>query len=91
MKSTAYWNYYFGYGLLDILTGLIKIIMYWMLSYLAKDGSKRVKPMIALFFVANVMHAILLLKYFLLTPVLFDVPVALLLGFAYFTSPKAHV
>ena len=80
----SYWDLYFGYGLLAILSGVIEVVLLWQLSLLAKTDAERTRPMVALFFFANVAHAALVWKYFsLLAPVIFDILIALLLVFAF--------
>ncbi len=82
----SYWDFYFGYGLLAILSGLIEIIALWQLATLAKTDPHRVRPLIALFVFANVAHALLIWKYFFLVPLVFDVAVAACLGWAFMAA-----
>ena len=80
----SYWDFYFGYGLLAILSGLIEVVLLWQLASLAKTNPERIRPMTALFVLANGAHAFLVWKYFsLLVPVGFDVLIAILLGYAF--------
>jgi hypothetical protein len=80
----SYWDFYFGYGLLAILSGLVEVVLLWQLSLLAKTDAERIRPMLALFVFANVAHAALVWNYFsLLAPVVFDLLIAMLLSFAF--------
>lgn len=78
----SYWDFYFGYGLLGILFGVIEVILLWQLAALAKTDSYRIRPPIALFIFANLAHAVLIWKYFFLVPAVFDIAVAACLGWA---------
>ena len=79
----SYWNFYFGYGLVAILLGLVEAAILWQISKYAKMSSLEVKPMIAILFFANILHAILTLRYFFLLPALFDFIVAIFLALAF--------
>lgn len=80
--SRSYWDFYFGYGLLAILWGLVEIILLWQLSSLAANDSSRVMRSVALLLLANVAHAILAWRYFFPAPVAGDVVVAVCLVWA---------
>ena len=84
----SYWDFYLGYGLLVILWGFIEVLLLWQLSILAKNVSIRLKPIIALLLLVNVGHAVLTLRYFFLVPAIFDLIVALFLGFAFISIGK---
>jgi hypothetical protein len=79
----TYWDFYFGYGLLAILSGFVEIVVLWQLSMIAATEGRRARPIIAVFLVANVVHALLVWTYFrLVPPVAFDFLVAVTLGLA---------
>ncbi len=80
--SRSYWDFYFGYGLLAILWGLVEIVLLWQLSALAANDSSAVRPTVALLLLANVAHAVLALCYFFPAPVVGDVVVAVCLTWA---------
>jgi len=83
-RSHSYWDFYFGYGLLAILSGVIEVVLLWQMASLAKANAERVRPMMALFALANVAHAFLVWNYFsLLVPVAFDILIAILLGYVF--------
>ena len=95
MKSTlagvsrSYWDFYFGYGLMVILSGAIEVVLLWQLAALAKDEAYRVRPIIALFILANVAHAMLVWKYFaIIAPIAFDILIAVTLGFAFWSARR---
>lgn len=82
----SYWDFYFGYGLLAILFGLVEVVVLWQLATLAKADSYRVRPIIGMLIFANVAHALLMWRYFFLGPLLFDVAVAACLGWAFLAA-----
>ena len=87
--SRSYWDFYFGYGLMVILSGVIEVILLWHLAVVAKNEPYRVRPIIALFIFANFMHALLVWKYFqLIAPMTFDVLVASTLSFAFVAARR---
>ncbi len=83
--TRSYWDFYFGYGLMAILWGVIEMVLSWQLPGLVGTHSASVAPLIAAFLVANIGHAILTLRYFFLTPVIFDILIAIVLGAALIT------
>ena len=82
--TRSYWDFYFGYGLLAILWGIVEVIILWQLVSLANDGSVSVRPVVATLLGANIAHAALTLRYFFLQPVLFDLLIAIVLALALF-------
>ncbi len=80
----SYWDFYFGYGLLAILWGYVEIAILWQLVFMARNGSVSVVPLVAILLAANVAHAALTLRYFFLTPVIFDLLIAIILGLVIF-------
>lgn len=78
----TYWGFYFGYGLMVVVTCLVQAVALWLLAGLAKSWPKKVAPMIGLYCVAYVVHAVLAWHYFFAKPVVFDVLIAVALGVA---------
>lgn len=86
----SYWDFFFGYGLLAILSGVIEVVLLWQLATLAQLTPARVRPIIALFAFANVAHAAVCWAYFFPTPIVADILIALVLVWAFVTAePKA--
>jgi hypothetical protein len=77
----SYWNFYFGYGLLAILWGIIEIVLLWQLAAIAAVSSVSIGPIVATLVAANIAHGVLTLRYFFLVPVVFDVLIAIVLTF----------
>jgi hypothetical protein len=95
MKTTvagltrSYWDFYFGYGLMVILSGVIEMVSLWYLAALAKTEPSRVRPIVALFILANFVHAFLVWKYFALpVPIAFDIVIALVLSVAFVSARR---
>ena len=86
--SHSYWDFYFGYGLIAILLGVIEVVLLWQLASISKISSVKIRPFIALLFFATLAHAILILKYFFLLPAIFDFITVLLLGVAYMRAKE---
>ena len=80
----SYWNFYFGYGLIVILWGVVEVVLLWQLARLAGASSASVAPLVATLLAANIGHAILTLRYFFLIPAIFDIMIAILLAVALF-------
>lgn len=79
----SYWDFYFGYGLEAAFICLIEAVLLWQLATIAKTGAPMVRPIVALFCLANIGHAILTWKYFFITPIVPDVVIAVCLAFAF--------
>jgi len=58
-------------------------VLLWQLATIAKTDALVVRPIVALFFLANVGHAVLAWKYFFITPIVPDVVIAVCLAFAF--------
>jgi len=85
----SYWDFYFGYGLMVILSGVVEIVVLWYLAALAKTEPARVRPIVALFILANLAHAFLVWKYFALpAPMVFDIIIALVLSTAFVAAQR---
>ncbi len=87
--SRSYWDFYFGYGLMAILWGLVEIVVLWQLSTLAANDTSKARPTVELFLFANVAHAVLGWRYFFPAPVVGDVVVAACLTWA-LVSLRSH-
>ena len=82
MKGTAfkfaaaprtYWDQYFGYGLEAAFVCLVEAVLFWQLSSIAMKDASLVRPIAALFLVANLGHIALVARYFaFVVPMAFD-------------------
>ena len=79
----------FGYGLMVIVSGFVGAVLLWQLASLAKTEPRRIRPIIALLILANIIHALLAWVYFrIIPPVAFDIFVAVFLGLAFHASSR---
>jgi hypothetical protein len=78
----SYWDMYFGYGLEAAFICFVEAILFWQLAAMAGAAPAMARPIVALFLVANLAHAVLVLRYFFLVPLVPDLIIALLLGWA---------
>jgi hypothetical protein len=78
----TYWGFYFGYGLMVVLTCLVQAVAIWVFARMAASRSREVAPLVALYAVAYALHGWLAWHYFFLKPVLFDVLIAAALSIA---------
>ena len=82
-------NMAFGYGLMVIVTGFVEAVLLWQLAGLARTEPRRIRPIIALLILANIIHAVLAWTYFrIIPPVAFDTFVAIFLGLAFIASSR---
>ena len=73
----GYWDYYFGYGLVAAAACVVEAALLWQIATIAATQPLLVRPLIAVFVLANVAHALLLARYFKLPlPIAFDVIIA---------------
>jgi len=73
----GYWDYYFGYGLIAAGACLVEAALLWQIATIAQTQPLLVRPMIGLFVLANLGHALLLWRYFKFPlPIAFDVVIA---------------
>jgi hypothetical protein len=85
----TYWDFYFGFGV--IISGylLVQAIVLWQLGSLAKTDTLRVRPIVASFFVAFIINAVLAWKYFFAVPVVMAVAISVCLALAFVTAGRA--
>jgi len=85
--SRSYWDFYFGYAMMGALTCLVEAVLFWQLSRFTATSSDAVRAVAGVFILFNVGHALLATKFFILTPIVFDVALALLLGAVMVKAP----
>lgn len=76
----SYWEMYFGYALFAAFNCLVEAVLFWQLAGMMPAAG--VRPIVALFLVANVVYALLVARYFFLLPLYADVAIAICLGLA---------
>ena len=78
----SYWDMYFGYGIEAAFVCLVEAILFWQLAGIASATPSILRPIIILFLAANIGHALLVLRYFFLVPVVPDLVISVLLTLA---------
>lgn len=83
MGGLGYWDYYFGYGLVAASACLVEAALLWQIATIAATQPVLVRPMVVVFVLANLGHALLLARYFKFPlPIAFDLIIATVLVFA---------
>lgn len=80
--TRSYWDMYFGYGLEAAAVCLVEAILLWQLAGIARAAPGIIRPIVALVLVSNLAHAVLVLRYFFLVPLVPDVLISALLAWA---------
>jgi hypothetical protein len=78
----SYWDMYIGYGLFAAINCLIEAVLFWQLASLTRNDPTRARPLMALFFFANLGYAAMVWRYFFAIPLIFDLAIALCLAAA---------
>lgn len=86
----TYWNFYFGFGAIISVFLLVQAVVLWQLGSIAKIGALPVRPIIASFFVAFVVNALLAWKYFFVIPVVTAVAISVCLALAFAAAGRAR-
>jgi hypothetical protein len=87
--NRTYWDFYFGFG--AIISGflLVQAVVLWQLGSLAKTDAFRVRPIVASFFVAFVVNAVLTWKYFFALPVIMAIAISVCLALAFLIAGRS--
>ncbi len=82
-NSRTYWDFYVGFG--AVISGYLAVqaVVLWQLGTLAKNDPAPIRPIIAAFFVAFVVNAMLVWMYFFVVPLILAAAIAVCLGVAY--------
>ena len=81
--TRSFWDFFIGYGLTISVSELLQAVVFWQLAGLAKADPLRMRPIIAVFLLANLGFAILAWRYFFLPPLLGDLLIAIALALAW--------
>ncbi len=82
--TRSYWDFYFGYGLLAAAACFVQAILFWQLGTIAAFNGELIRPIVGLFLLANVGHALLVARYFsLYVTIAFDLLIAACLALGY--------
>jgi predicted acyltransferase len=72
----SYWDFYFGYGLLSVLSGLIEVLLLFYAARTAKHYPELAKRVAIILFIGVLCHLLLVQRYFFLLPAVFDFIIA---------------
>ena len=82
-RAKSYWDMYFGYGLLAILTGIVEVALLWLMASWPALSAPAARSMISVLLAFNILHAGLVWHYFSFpAPVLFDALIVVCLAWA---------
>jgi hypothetical protein len=87
-STRTYWDYYFGFGVIISLYLLLQAVVLWQIAALAKHDAVRLRPIIASFFVAFCVNALLAFKFFFFIPVVMSVVIAIVLALAFYAAGR---
>ena len=84
----TYWDSDFGFDV--IISGflLVQAVALWQLGSLAKTDALQVRPIVASFFLAFLVNALLAWKYFFAVPVVMAVAISVCLALAFVTAGR---
>jgi hypothetical protein len=82
----SYWEFYRGMGLAVTIFLTFEAVVFWQLGSLAKNDSKRLRPILATFACAYCAMAVNSQIYFFLAPVIVETMIAVLLVLAIVTA-----
>ena len=82
-SARTYWDFYVGFG--AVISGYLaaQAVVLWQLGTLAKNDAARIRPIVAAFFLAFLVNAILVWAFFFVVPLILAIAVTVCLGLAY--------
>jgi hypothetical protein len=86
----SYWDFYAGFGWTLSVYQLLQAVLLWQLATIAKDEPRRVRPLVASFFVATIASALIAWKLIFAIPVVFSGVLAVCLALAYVACGSQH-
>jgi len=78
--TRSYWDFYFGYAMVNAFLCLIEALLFWQLARMASATPRAVASIAAIFAVFNIGHALLATRFFIPIPIVFDLALAALLA-----------
>jgi len=84
--TRSYWDFYFGYAMVNAFVCLIEAMLFWYLARMAQTTPRAVAPIAAIFVLFNIGHALLAARFFIPIPIVFDLALAALLATAAITA-----
>ena len=86
--SRSFWDLFFGFGLIISVSSLLQSVLLWQLAGLATIDPGRLRPIVAVFFFANLGYTFLAWRYFFIPPFVGAVLISVVLGLAYLRAGK---
>lgn len=86
----TYWDFYAGFGWTLSVYQLLQAVLLWQFATIAKDEPRRVRPLVASFFVATIASALIAWKLIFAVPVVFSGVLAVSLALAYVACGSQH-
>jgi len=86
----TYWDLYIGFGLAISLFQLLQAVVLWQLAGIARVNGAGVRPIIAVFFIAYVINALLALKFLFVIPVVTSFVIAFILALAFYFAGRTR-
>jgi hypothetical protein len=84
----TYWDMYFGYELFVVVGCFLQAALLFLLAPLATAAPRLTSPVIALLTFANLAYAVLMVRYFFLAPLSFDVLIAVVLFIGFLAARR---
>jgi hypothetical protein len=78
----SYWDFYFGYAMVNAFICVIEALLFWHLATMARTAPGLAAPIAGIFVVFNLGHALLAVRFFIPAPIVFDLLLAGLLAIA---------
>jgi hypothetical protein len=85
----SYWDLYFGYALLAAGACLAEAALLWLVAPMAYEAPQRLRRLVLLIVLANVAHALMVVRFFFFVPMVPDVLVIGLLAMSLARSAPA--
>lgn len=82
-SERTYWQFYFGFGLIISVYLAVQSAVLWLMAGLAKRDSGRLRPIVAAFFIASALNAVLAWKFFFSVAFFITTAVSLSLALAF--------
>jgi hypothetical protein len=84
----SYWDFYYGYGLMAILLGVVEVGILWQAGRLVATDAGASARLVAVLLFLNLGHALIAWNYFFFAPLAFDLAVAACLVWALLAYPR---
>jgi hypothetical protein len=87
--SRTYWDFYVGFGFIISIYFLLQGVLVWQIATIAGTEPCRARPLIASFFLAVVLTALVCWRFIFVVPAIFAAAIAACLGVALLAVGRA--